>query len=659
MALGFKLGVDYSEASKARKELADLNSSMNSLTQGKPIDFGGGLEGASEALKHINQQVKHLQGLAKSGERQKGLLRVDQFKEASRLSKDIKGTFDSYYKSLATAENQLDRLISKRRKLISVREETKGFTSRREITGDIKSVDQEIKKLTEQLDKRFVRESRLTSQTQQATGRIGGMKQVGEGGGLGGMLGGGLKKAGGLGLALAGGFSIYNFIKDSISKEAEFATVEANLLMRGGKPKREGSYGYTPLQAAKETDVINKATGLMGDELNKVVKNVKLFARGRGASGSQVGGYVSEVYQATGFGYKGFKKLLKELTLSVKSGGVGGRVEEFLNTNRQIVTQLSRGVGGAELSPKTISQITDFQTRLWKQGGEIGRGESGARIMTALDQGIRGGGGTQGQQMFMYNAISGGGVKNFSDYYDFLGMQEQGMWGTDKEGRSNIEKIMGRTAERFGTTEEGEISKVGRLNLMKMFSLTTKQVDLLSGMFKEGKFKDLGETKKAVEAIDLKKDADKFMQTTGGRHLGVKADIDTLKLKIGKDLVPSIDKLKDRIISLEQTIEERYSAAPGPQKPLGKRFENIMGGGGYAATREVDQVSRKKGVREESAAEEGGVSFLDDLLFGGKKGRPGSMEEDEDKAIQKIIVDIAPDAKRLLEAAVVDHGTDF
>lgn len=563
MSIGIALNVDARTVRSAKQEVEFLNKTLKETENlAEQTTVGEGFADYSEIVKRLSEDIRRLKGIATSGDRQGGLLRKEQFVEAEKLSTRIRENFTAYGKDLAKAREELTRLVRERETLEKAGasgkyESPEAHARRMERLGIVKGDEAAREAELQKLLKHQGRISGLRSQGEEATSAIGG---------LGSVPGAGfpIKKMLGVGAALLGGMSVLQFLNDSMSKAIAFGAGESDLTMRGGRNLRSNAstYGFAPIDSLSILDSLNRSTGMGGGSLGRLGETAKMFSRGRGLSEDEVTGYMGGIYQATGLTAPLFEKHMERLRDSVEKSGVGGRSGEFLRLNQQLLSRIAQGMG-AEVNGQELQWLTALQSGLWSMPGMSGKGEMGADILSRLDQGIRGGGKSPGEQLFLFRALNGGGVTTTDEYMQFLGRREKGL-GDPR----NLKAVFELAKKEFGSDDSGRLSSTGRLSLMSLFGLTTKQADMLSDMGSQGMF-DENAMRKFVEAGgNMRGDAARAMGTPGGAHRQVVADIEELKLIIGEGVLPAVDLLKGGLASAGKALIEFARDLGVEEQPL-------------------------------------------------------------------------------------------
>lgn len=569
MSIGISLNVDAQQVKSAKREVDFLNKALKE-TEKQEVAPGGkeGTKDYSEIVKKLAEDIRRLKSISTAGDRQGGLLNKNQFAEVEKLAARIGKNFGSYSLDLARSREELGKLLRERENLEKVGrggkyESLDAFRLRKERLGTLK-------------DEIGRRESEVASLGKHE-GRVGMLrgqaKETGEAiAGFGTMPGQGLpiKKALGIGAALMGGMSLLGFLNDSMAKAVAFGAGNADLTRRGGQVGNRSSYGFSPLESLQIADTLNRTTGFRGAGLDRSSELIKMFSRGQGLSEDSVAGYAGGIYQATGLTAPLFEKHMERLRAAFVKGGVGGRAEEFLNLNQRILSRIAQGTGG-ELASRELQWVTALQSGLWSMPGMTGKGEMGADLISRLDQGIRSGGKSPGEQLFLFRALGGGNIRSVDDYYDYTRSKEKGI-SDPKALRSVYDLAQGE----FGTDEKGGLSTTARLSLMSMFGLTTRQADMLSDMGAKGMFDEQSMRKFAEASGSLKGDAEGAMGLPGNVHRQIVADVEELKLLIGEGVLPAVDLLKGGLTSASKALLKFAGELGLEESPLYKASPEDM-----------------------------------------------------------------------------------
>ena len=660
--LGISIGVDANRVREAKKEISFLNKALKETESFNDLAPGhDGLDETSALLKRVTEDIRQLKGLSVSGEKQGGLLKKEQFQEAAMLSKKIGENFGVYTKEVSKARAELVKLLSEKAKLENISRQKESGSGKYESLAEFEKRQKRLADLEEDIASKRTVYNRFKKQEGAArdlkekglgyTEAIGGYGEMPGQAGSSFSAGRLLRRIGGYGLAFAGGFSLMHFLRESMDKEKMFSESEADLYMRGGRQLRRASYGFNPMESAEMADTLSRRTGFAGSELNSLNESNKRFSRGMGISSDITMGYVGGIYQATGLKVKEYREVLGAIRDSVTGLGARGRTEDFLRSNQQLIASISQSMSGKELSKQDVNRVLALQTGLWMQPGMMGKGGAGAQFLMSLDQSIRSGGQTPGQQMFSFTAMGGQNVRSLTDYNDLLRRQAKGILEPD-----NLKNAMELAKGIGGRKTDGSLSEAGKLLLMKQYGLDILQADFLSSSYDSGLMtKKTGETEKQYfERIEsqlkekgllrgsLETDIDKAMGRPGNVRRQIDASMDIEKLKLGEKLQPVVDKLKEGFLKFVSSIEKGeglWSAFRKGMKnnPLGQlavgtlvvggalqlgsaALGGLLGGMGLAGLRKIFKRSPGEGIKVLSDALEqsGQKNIAKSLRLGGK-----------------------------------------
>lgn len=630
MSLGIRLNVDSSEVKIARQDIQGLSVDMKDLDRVKDINLGvDNMDQAGQVLSELSKSITQLKNIASSGQKSGGMLRVDQFQQAAKLSKAIKEDFESYRTILSQAENRLEGLVSKRAALKKAQEGEYRQSVRKERDKEISQVGREIERLTKALDKANFRAERMERTSSESANAIEGFGTIGAGRAS-------LKKAFGAGVALMGGFSALRFASDSLAKTVSFDETEAALMMRGaGRRSRTGAYRFTALQGLEMANSLNISTGAGGADLDRELVLAQLFARGRGISGVESAGYLGGLYQSTRMGPERFEKHLKQITKAIEENGVGGLTRTYLQQNTQFLAMLSETRGGAPLSEGEVSRANALQASLWSMG-VMGQGESGSNLLNILHHTLTRGGSGPLSRMFHFNAL--GGASNIEEYIKLIEQREQGLTGMAVVGgkkMTNLEAYIEHARRRFGTREDGSLSAAGRLFLKQDTGLpmatVNRVVDELAPGFSAAQLKEFmaGEGDKDL----LGKGFERYAGTRGAQTAGIVKEVEDLKLALGDELIPVVNETKGSIASLGKVAARsvaRMAQAPGNVSDMVDAATTGQGLPGKVPVGIFGKVSPPEGDDVGSQVVRG-LLWLQERMNQNVRGR--------------FVVDLGPDAK--------------
>lgn len=539
MSLGIAIRVDAAQVRDAKKSVEFLNQALRETEDQGGIDLGDDrLADTSALVKRLAEDVRRLRSIAGSGDRNGGLIRRDQLQEAEKLTARIRDNFSGVSAVLGKAREELAKLIQERRTLGDVDgsgkyESPQAYFTRKErmesLQGEIAGKQAALHRL-EKFRPRF---SGLQREGAEAAGAISGFGPPG----LGGQL---LQKSLAAGATLFAGLSVVGLFREALDTAKLFAPLESDLMLRGGRNLRENAatYGFRPIEHLHATDLLNRRLGFGGAELNEAAETAKRFSRGFGLSAETTAEYAAGIHQSLGLTAPLFERHLNRLTAAVEKAGVGGRLEEYMRQNQELLHRVSQGMGGRELTDRESTWISSLQASLWAQRGMMGKGASGVDFLSRFHEGIRGGGRTPGEQLFLFQALAGGDIKTIGDYEGYLERQESGI-GDPR----NLKDILNTTRRHFGDDGQGGLSTLGRMNLRTIFGLTVEQTRLASRMLAGGDFSE-GSISRFLEGGDLAGRAGLAMQLPGNDHRQQEARIEAKELGPGSGIMQGLDLLK-------------------------------------------------------------------------------------------------------------------
>lgn len=392
-------------------------------------------------------------------------------------------------------------------------------------------------------------------------------------------------RAAGYGAAIGGGFSLLSFLHNSVNQAADLGSATADLAMRGGTGDfyaRAAKYGFTPLEAIQMQDTIGGKTGYTGKRLNEAGEIAAYNARKMGVGGETVAGYIAGSYGSTGANATEYGKQLKNLRDTAVALGARGRIEEVLKNNQEIMTSMVRGRGGAELTAGERTGTLAMQMALWGTGGQIGKGQSGANLMQTMDQGIRNGGNTPGQKIFLSQALGVEGVNSIKDVWEFNKRmnegatprnvkavldysesiaKQRGMSPGDSEifAMMNVRDTLGlnerQTETLFapGTREEKSDKRTGKKTISYQPSFR-ESLDTTVEKGGEAALKRLNATPEGRE--NLRKADLEPMSLKGNKHRKTVAEFANTEAEVGEKLLPWMDNLKDSINRSKKSFDK-------------------------------------------------------------------------------------------------------
>lgn len=597
MSVGISIQVDATQVREAKKMVQFLNKALRETEEHGGIDLGDDrLADTSAMVKRLSEDIRRLRSIAASGDRNGGLIRRDQLQEAEKLSTRIRENFSGYSAVLGKAREELGRLIQERRTLGEMDgsgkyESPQAYLTRKERMETLQGAISEKQAALQRLEKYRPRLAGLQREGAEAAGAISGFGPPG----LGPQL---LQRTIAAGATLFAGLSVVNLFREAFDTAKLFAPLESDLMLRGGRDLRENAatYGFRPIEHLHAADLLNRRLGFGGMELNEATEAAKRFSRGFGLSVGTTSEYAAGIHQSLGLSAPLFEKHLNRLTAAVEKAGVGGRVEEYLRQNQELLHRVSQGMGGRELSDREASWITSLQASTWAQRGMIGKGTSGVDFLSRVHEGIRGGGRTPGEQLFLFQALNGGDIRSLDDYERFLERREAGIGSPD-----NLRDILNTARHAFGSDGRGGLSTLGRMNLHSIFGLTVEQTKLASRMLAGGDFSE-SSISRFVQGGDITGRAGLAMQLPGNDHRLQEARIEAKELGPGSGIMQGLDLLKKGALDSADALgaltdRARKFLRPEPSEE-DRRHMSVMGIGGQGSPYKMLPLDEPAWARE-------------------------------------------------------------
>ncbi len=536
--LGIALSVDAKTIKDAKRDVDALNRSLRDTEEYKSLEVGKeGLPETQRTLKHLADELRRLKVLAREGERHGGVLNVAQFREAGKLSREIAANFEKYREQIRGAHREFWCLVDAQAKLQDLAADPGiGARARAGYLGQAAAFGPRIDAARQHRDELLKHRDSFGAVAEEAvdaSGQIGGFGRFGAGD-----LRRQIRRALGWGLGIAGVTSVAGFLHSSLTEAGEYADLYGAARMRGVGPGA-GGYGYSRRQTVAIADSLNQATALVGPSLDRLTQAVQRFSRAAGVSAEVVAGYTGGIYRLTGRSGQlgGVYNFLSQI-------GEKGRTGEFLQTNLGLMESLAASLGGA-LSPEQAQGALALQAALWALPGQLGKGTSGAAIIAGVNDAIVGGGGSRGQQLALFHAFGGAGVKSLSGLVAVQRRMESGAFGVGPDGRSNLQALMEFAGDHWGR-EGGKLSLFAQMNLRQLMGgLKWNQADALFAAIGRGASAEEMKTAFAGRGVD--RDAEAFLATPEGHHARVQADLADRLLRVGELLLPAVDKFKDAL----------------------------------------------------------------------------------------------------------------
>ena len=472
--VGIKVPVDTSQVKAARKDVDFLNKALQESEKHELKPGGEGLEESSVLIQKVTEDIRRMKGLVSRGERQGGLLNKKQFEEAESLSKKIGDNLGSYAEKVSKARSEMAALVKEKKELEKAPsgfESPAAFIKRQERVSHLGRQIEETRK-SGQFDKRFEQIDKLSARERTASDDIGGFGRQGPS--MPSML---KKFMGPAVIAMAAG-AAYKYISSSDEKFKQFNTPATALRMRGGTDLLSGTYGYGAMESLGISDRLSKGVGFGGERLGELTETAKRFSRKAGISdASDTTGYMTGVYQATGWKDKEYSKQLKDVREGAISNNQGGRIVEILQGNQQILQLAARNSGGTAITAPQASHLTNLQMSLEARGGMAGKGQSGVNFISKINRAITGGGSDPGSQMLLHKALGGDNVSSEEQMWEYKRKMESGI--KDPE---NIKSILTWARKQYGVDKKGDLSARGKFHMGSLFKdMGVEEMDILTG----------------------------------------------------------------------------------------------------------------------------------------------------------------------------------
>ena len=487
MSIGIGINVDAHQVQVARNAIQDMNGALRDTEKMDNIFPGAkGLENVSGLVKRVTEDVRRMQQIAASSDKKGGALDKNQFMEVEKIQKRLLETFGAYIGKVSLARSELKKLIQEKEKLAKKEDET----------GWLDPVERDRKEYLEKtikLRSRFVqrntdRVEELRMQLNAANETVGG-SDIENGPGMGRQAMGGLmrglplKKIGVAAIAAYVGAKVFQGIREGMGVERAFSHQEAGMLMRGAKNlRRKSTYGFGPAEHIAIAGAIQSTSGYGGDELNKATETAKRFSVGEGVSSQSSASYIGSVAAMESLPALKMAEAMEKLRGAITTAGAKGRSEEFMTRNLQLLGRIAEGRGG-EIDEKSADYITALQSSLWKGKDAVGKGQSGENIVSSLDNTIRTGGRSQGEQLLLWKALGGEKIRTTDDYWAYKKRLAEGAT-PDNVGRYY------ETVKKLYSDGSDKMWSLGKLALQAMMpNLSPKQIEKVVELGDSGKLK--------------------------------------------------------------------------------------------------------------------------------------------------------------------------
>jgi hypothetical protein len=546
--------------------------------------------------------------LARAANTRGGILDRRQIEEVATVTRRVREEFTGWRREIDNATSAVRRLKDEQRQIDSELRSPQTSTSRRmelgdralSIGDDISAAERRLASLnTEQ-----ARVSRLARTAQQHNDSLANVQEA-QNGGAGGS---GFKKAIGYGAALIGAGTILGFLLESMSKAGAISQGRTGLANIGGQTSFGAgtALGFGPTAELQMAQTVAKRGNYGAGGTMLAMESARAFDMDGAAAANMVG----STGALTGMTQEQTRQYIEAMRDFGKLGKnkIGTRIEEYVNTNQRLIQTISSTSGGAKIGAGSAEFIAGLQASMW------GKGPSGqnADILSKLNAGISGGGGSAGQQLFMWNALGGNKLApgDLGAFRDYRKRTELGIGDSE-----NVRGALNRTSEIFG----GIDSPQARLNWDSAFGMTTTQTDTFLDSIKE-KIKDKADKDKksyeqtyaeVMSSPELFKGVLTSAKAAGNlssdaasgtdAHTKVQADIEKLMVGIGDGMLNVIDPIKAGLTDIANSING------GDFTQAIKDFNRLISGG-YGAEALVD-----KGNKEFRGYE--GADWMQSLFF--------------------------------------------
>ena len=551
--IGIDIDVKTGKLSDAKKNILDTARALQEVEKHGSIDLSVNDGEFADIARDMMETMRKLETMNSKISATGGKKTTNQDQEASRLILKQKADAEAYEKALAKVGTRLDELYEKKRKLQTT-QFVPGSKEYDVAQQKLDSIEQELSTRTASYEKL---QGKYDNKIGQAAGRSGRAGEEIAGYQTlpdtppGGSSGLGIKKMLGFGAGILGGFSIMQFLHDSMTQSANYSGNEADLTMRGAKPgfrNNAALMGYDPMESIAIQENIGKKTDHQGQGLNDISLSAAYYGRKMGIGGEAVSSYVGGSFASTGASVEATNKQLKYLHDTAIALGARGRIEEVLRSNQSIMAGIVQGRGGKELTDTERMGTLAMQMGLWSGQGQIGKGSSGANIVGTMDQNIRSGGSSPGTQIMLSQALGIEKVTSLKELWDY---QKRKLEGASPRNVKAIIDYSEKISKQQGYGKE-ETELIAKMNVRDAFGLNENQTDkVMSPEFRaslegESNLKDMVKTpegrKRLQEAgIDP-------MSLMGNTHRRTIAGMSNVKIDAGNKLLPYVDKFKDAMM---------------------------------------------------------------------------------------------------------------
>ena len=342
-------------------------------------------------------------------------------------------------------------------------------------------------------------------------------------------------------LALAGAGGIISELFKGMEIYKQTAIAEGQLIMRGGGPDRRISWGYGPLDVARQDLEAAQIAGGPGAAGRGNLARMASRAMGMDSPDTVIS-YMTEAYKKTGEkDIKEQTKLLGKMYEMQKRTGNLVSAETFFTDSRRMLTTIAAGVGNVQLA----GGAGFAQTLLANMYGYKGIGAQAPGLIEKINRSMSGGGADVGTQTLAWAAVGG-----------FNGDPMTAK--RHRELRAEIEK--GLKSPKYLSGLNQWINKMGSSKEYKQelwqnqLGLTTTEANEFMEYMNSGSFEKAQKENLSFEAgvakhgtSGMQAAAKKAMSTEGGKQATTAATEQMRDLKVGQALKPEIDKFKNAV----------------------------------------------------------------------------------------------------------------
>lgn len=538
MAIGISLSVDAREVERARRETEALNQEFEKLNNAKPPDTGLHTDHYKEIVNRLREDVSRMGQLSKSVTSQGGFVNPKQMREIADVTSRVSSGFGKWREEIDKAREAVRSLLEEEKHLDREIRSGRGTQAHLDRLETIGGERREAQARISDAERHQARVEELQRRAERNNQVLGGaeLQQPAT-------TGFNLRKAFGYGAAILGVGTVMGFMSDALGKAGAMSAGRTDIGQRGGNYGfgQGVGLGFGPVAEVEIADALNKRSNWQGEELRQATLTAMQAARTFGVDESAMTGFVGGTRTATGMSASEYRQYLEVIRDIAKGkGGVGGRVEEYLTLNQQLLSRISAGAGGAAVGAEGASFLAELQGRLWAQGSA---GQNGG-IVGALNDAITTGGKNPGQQLFMWEALGGsnlaaGDLKGLWEY-----KQKIAMGAGDPE---NVRQVLAHSDKMFGNDPYMQ-----RFQLEALGMKPAQVEALLGALGSVGNYSqvlnDPAAFRKAFASAKASGslESDAAQGTDLNRH--VQAQWEQMKVQVGDLLLPPINKFKDAIL---------------------------------------------------------------------------------------------------------------